>query len=518
MPKPLVLIVRDGWGYNPNPEHSRFNAVLRARTPRQDALLDAYPWTLIKASGEAVGLPDGTIGNSEVGHQNLGAGRVVLQDSVRISRAIASGDFFNNEALCRAIDNASTSDRYLHVMGIASDAGVHGLLEHLYSVLELAAQAGNKKVALHLFTDGRDTGPFTGREFLRQIEARCRDIGIGRIATVCGRFYALDRDNRWERVQRAYDALTGRGDTPVSESADAALASYYDSPSSDSQQGDEFITPQAIEPDPDSTRIRSGDSVIFYNYRGDRPRELTRAFMQPDFGVSSSTSADNEFDRGKKLDLTFVCMTAYDESFSNFPGLYVAFPKPESNTDIAGQYLSRLGKTQLRAAESEKFAHVTFFFNDYRDEPFEGEHRWITQSPAVGTYDQQPGMKASEVRDQVLSRLQDDDCEDFILVNFANPDMVGHTGNLEATVAAVEAVDECVGTIVDATLGCGGKLVITADHGNAEQMWDPETESPHTAHTLYDVECIIVDDELARGSTTLRDKAGFPMYFPPACS
>jgi len=435
--------------------------VLRARTPRQDALLDAYPWTLIKASGEAVGLPDGTIGNSEVGHQNLGAGRVVLQDSVRISRAIASGDFFNNEALCRAIDNASTSDRYLHVMGIASDAGVHGLLEHLYSVLELAAQAGNKKVALHLFTDGRDTGPFTGREFLRQIEARCRDIGIGRIATVCGRFYALDRDNRWERVQRAYDALTGRGD---------------------------------------------------------RPRELTRAFMQPDFGVSSSTSADNEFDRGKKLDLTFVCMTAYDESFSNFPGLYVAFPKPESNTDIAGQYLSRLGKTQLRAAESEKFAHVTFFFNDYRDEPFEGEHRWITQSPAVDTYDQQPGMKASEVRDQVLSRLQDDDCEDFILVNFANPDMVGHTGNLEATVAAVEAVDECVGTIVDATLGCGGKLVITADHGNAEQMWDPETESPHTAHTLYDVECIIVDDELARGSTTLRDKAGFPMYFPPACS
>jgi len=457
MPKPLVLIVRDGWGYNPNPEHSRFNAVLRARTPRQDALLDAYPWTLIKASGEAVGLPDGTIGNSEVGHQNLGAGRVVLQDSVRISRAIASGDFFNNEALCRAIDNASTSDRYLHVMGIASDAGVHGLLEHLYSVLELAAQAGNKKVALHLFTDGRDTGPFTGREFLRQIEARCRDIGIGRIATVCGRFYALDRDNRWERVQRAYDALTGRGD---------------------------------------------------------RPRELTRAFMQPDFGVSSSTSADNEFDRGKKLDLTFVCMTAYDESFSNFPGLYVAFPKPESNTDIAGQYLSRLGKTQLRAAESEKFAHVTFFFNDYRDEPFEGEHRWITQSPAVGTYDQQPGMKASEVRDQVLSRLQDDDCEDFILVNFANPDMVGHTGNLEATVAAVEAVDECVGTIVDATLGCGGKLVITADHGNAEQMWDPETESPHTAHTLYDVECIIVDDELARGSTTLRDNGRLSDVFP----
>ena len=511
MAKPMVLIVRDGWGYNPNPEHNRFNAVLQARTPRHDALVDAYPWTLIKASGEAVGLPAGTIGNSEVGHQALGAGRVVLQESVRISRAIADGGFFSNEALLKAIDNAMANDRYLHVMGIASDAGVHGLLEHLYSVLELAARAGIQNVALHLFTDGRDTGPFSGREFLHQIETRCRDIGVGRVATICGRYYAMDRDNRWDRVQLAYDALTGRAWTPVFESAEEAVTDYYEQPTSDSQQGDEFITPRRVEPDAHGTRIRAGDSVVFCNYRGDRPRELTRAFMQPDFGAQVG---DKQFDRGEKLDITFVCMTAYDESFNDFPGLYVAFPKPERAPDIGGEYLSRLGKTQFRVAESEKFAHVTFFFNDYRKEPFEGEHRWMVQSPKVATYDQKPEMSAESVRDAVLCRLQTDDCEDFFLVNFANPDMVGHTGNFEATVSAIETVDQCVGAIVDATLERGGKLIVTADHGNAEQMWDPDTDAPHTAHTNYDVECIIVDDELSRCATTLRDNGRLADVFP----
>lgn len=514
MAAPVVLIVRDGWGYDPSTEHGRFNAVLQAKTPRHAALLDAYPWTLIKASGDAVGLPEGTIGNSEVGHQNLGAGRVVLQESVRISRAISNGEFFDNEALLKAVDNVRTSDRYLHVMGIASDAGVHGLLEHLYGVLELAARAGIKKVALHLFTDGRDTGPFSGKEFLRRIEKRCQDIGVGQIATICGRYYALDRDNRWDRVQLAYDALIGRSRVPAFSSAEVALETYYENPNSDSREGDEFVTPRTVGPNSDETRIRNGDSVIFYNFRGDRPRELTRAFMQPDFGAQSPESTDKEFDRGEKLDLTFVCMTAYDEGFNRFPGLHVAFPKMEKIPDMGGEYLARLGRTQFRAAESEKFAHVTFFFNNYREEPFEGEHRWMAKSPQVGTYDQQPEMSAKSVRDAVLSRLQSDDCEDFFLVNFANPDMVGHTGNFEATVSAVETVDQCVGAIVDATLKRGGSLIITADHGNAEQMWDPDTDGPHTAHTTNDVECIIVDDALAHNSTTLRDNGRLADVFP----
>jgi 2,3-bisphosphoglycerate-independent phosphoglycerate mutase len=506
--KPTVLIVRDGWGYNPHAEHNEFNAIHLADTPRGDALLRQYPWTWIRTSGEDVGLPDGTMGNSEVGHQNLGAGRVVDQESVRITKAIRSGEFFENAALTEALNQAKAHDRYLHVMGIASDAGVHGLLEHLYAVLELAQKHQHDKVALHLFTDGRDTGPFTGKDFIQQIENQCQALGVGEVATICGRYYAMDRDNRWERVQRAYDALTGRGQPLHFPTAEEAVQDYYDNPTNDSQQGDEFITPRVVGQAPEPMRITDGDSVIFYNYRGDRPRELTRAFMQPDFYghvKPSPDSGEKGFDRGKPLNLTYVCMTAYEEAFTQFPGLHVAFPKPPKMDDIAGAYLARLGKTQFRSAETEKFPHVTFFFNDYREEPFDGEHRQMAQSPQVATYDLQPAMSAEQVRDDVLQRIESEDCEDFILVNFANGDMVGHTGKLDAAIQAVETVDQCVGAIVDATLQRGGNLVVTADHGNAEQMFNPETNAPHTAHTLYDVECILVDPALDKRRTQLRN-------------
>lgn len=495
-PKPVVLIVRDGWGRNPNPEHDAFNAVKLANTPRSDALLREYPWTLIHTSSENVGLPDGTMGNSEVGHQNLGAGRVVDQESVRISKEVRSGRFFENETLVEAVNRAKANGKYVHLLGIASDAGVHGLLTHLYGCVELCKRMGHDKVALHLFSDGRDTGPFTGLSFVEQIQAKLSELGVGQIASICGRYYAMDRDNRWERVKQAYDLLTGQ--TPPAHFATPieAVKHYYDHPTNDSQQGDEFITPRTVGDDWQNTRISDGDSVIFFNYRGDRPRELTRAFMQPDFHGNVAPSPDTGekgFDRGQKLDLYYVTMTAYETAFSAFPGLHVAYTKPPKMVDIGGEYLSKLGLRQFRCAETEKFPHVTFFFNDYRDEPFPGETREMAQSPKVATYDLQPEMSAATVRDLVLEQVNAADPVDFILVNFANGDMVGHTGKLDAAIKAVETVDACVGQIVDAVLARGGKLIVTADHGNAEQMYDPQTDAPHTAHTLFDVECIIVD-------------------------
>jgi len=520
---PIVLIVRDGWGRNPNPEHNDFNAVRLANTPRCDALLRDYPWTFIHTAGEDVGLPEGTMGNSEVGHQNLGAGRVVDQESVRITKSIRSGEFRSNSALKKALNDAHTARGKTHLLGIASDAGVQGLLEHLYACLDLCKHMASRgqappDVYLHLFTDGRDTGPFTGKGYIEQIESACKSIGIGQIATVCGRYYAMDRDNRWERVQQAYDALTGRGEVDVFETAPEAVQAYYDKPTNDSQQGDEFITPRVVadeDTDWKDTRITSGDAVIFYNYRGDRPRELTRAFMQPDFYGNVKPSPDTGekgFDRGEKLDLRYVCMTAYEASFTEFPGLSVAFPKPAKMQDIAGGYLSQLGKPQFRCAETEKFPHVTFFFNDYRDEPFECESRKMAQSPKVATYDLQPEMSAAEVTGHALRRLESDNCPDFILINYANGDMVGHTGKLEAAIKAVETVDQCVGDIVDATLATNGKLIVTADHGNAEQMWDPDTNHPHTAHTTYDVECIIVDPNRTNDATGGPDKPSAALH------
>lgn len=502
-PPPVVLVVRDGWGRNPHPEHDAFNAIHLASTPRCDALLAEYPWTLIHTSGEEVGLPAGTMGNSEVGHQNLGAGRIVDQESVRITKAIRDGSFFANQALAEAADAARQRGRAVHLFAIASDAGVHGLLEHLYATVELCRRRGAETVWIHLFTDGRDTGPFTGADYLGQVEERLAAIGVGSVATLVGRYWSMDRDNRWERVRRAYDALTGRGERPPHFSdAVAAIRDYYGHPSNGSQQGDEFVTPRTVGKDPAASRIRNGDSVIFTNYRGDRPRELTHAFVEPEFhgrAAPSPETGERGFDRGERLDLTFVTMTAYQEELDK--RVEVAFRKLPRMEAIGGATLAGLGLTQFRCAETEKFPHVTFFFNDYRDEPFLGESRTMAQSPRVATYDLAPEMSAREVCDAVLGRLRADDCETFLLVNFANTDMVGHTGKLDAAIRAAAFVDGCVGEIVDAVLARGGKAVVTADHGNSEQMWDPETGSPHTAHTTYDVELIVVDPE-RRGDAT----------------
>jgi 2,3-bisphosphoglycerate-independent phosphoglycerate mutase len=510
-PGPTLLIVRDGWGRNPNKEHDAFNAVKLAATPCCNALLREYPWTLIHTSGEDVGLPQDTMGNSEVGHQNLGAGRVVYQESVRITVAIREGEFYENATLVDAVRQAKASGRSVHLMGIGSDVGVHGLLQHLFGCLELCRRQGmpRERVFIHCFTDGRDSGPYTGKAFLEAIDARCREIGVGRISSVVGRYYAMDRDNRWERVEKAYRLLTEGCYAPEVgnfRTAGEAVQEYYDNPANDSQQGDEFILPRTVAPDGDPTpsRIADGDAVIFYNYRGDRPREITRAFVLPnELWAKVAPSPDTGrrgFDRGRRLSLgSYVTLTAYEEELA--PHVRVAYPKPAKMRDTLGEYLATRGLRQFRAAETEKFPHVTFFFNDYREPPFPGESREMAQSPKVATYDLQPEMSAPRVRDIVLGRLAAADCEDVLIVNFANGDMVGHTGKLDAAIRAVETVDACVGAIVRAALARGGRLIVTADHGNAEQMWDPATQAPHTAHTTYDVECILVDPDLKRLAT-----------------
>ncbi|MBL8745067.1 MAG: 2,3-bisphosphoglycerate-independent phosphoglycerate mutase [Phycisphaerae bacterium] len=496
---PCVLIIRDGWGQNPNASHDAFNAVKLAATPNADRLMREYPWTLIKTSGEDVGLPQGTMGNSEVGHQNIGAGRVVDQESVAITKACRSG-LASHPVLSEAVRRAKARGSSVHLMGICSDAGVHGQLEHLYAVLAMCQSLGmpRDRVFVHFFMDGRDTGPFTGKGFVERAEAEMKRIGVGRVASVIGRYWAMDRDFRWERVARAFNCLTGRaGGAPIALSAALALQHHYEAPSDDRMSGDEFVPPTIIAPsdaDAATSRIKDGDTVVFYNYRGDRPREISAAFVFPDAEWSRVKASPDTgragFDRGSRLDIEYVTMTAYWEELAPF--VKVAFPKPPKMKSIAGEYMSRSGLTQFRCAETEKFPHVTFFFNDYRDEPFAGEAREIIQSPKVATYDQAPEMSAAGVRDAVLRRLAAADCEPFIVVNFANGDMVGHTGSLPATIRACEVVDECVGMIVDATLKRGGSLVVTADHGNAEQMWDPATNAPHTAHTTYDVPLIVV--------------------------
>ncbi|MBS0196119.1 MAG: 2,3-bisphosphoglycerate-independent phosphoglycerate mutase [Planctomycetes bacterium] len=501
MPKntPFVLIIRDGWGLNPNPEHASFDAVriahARGLTTVADRLMREYPWTLIKTSGEDVGLPEGTMGNSEVGHQNIGAGRIVDQESVAITKACRSG-LDKNSVIAAAIQKATAAGTAVHLMGINSDAGVHGLMTHLYACLEACKKLGQSKVFVHLFMDGRDTGPFCGLEFARQVEAKSREIGVGRIGSVIGRYYAMDRDYRWERVQRAYQCLTGPAEHTATTAGDA-IQHYYDHPTADNLKGDEFVTPTAIGVSPAAiaeSRISDGDTVIFYNYRGDRPREISAAFVFSDDAWSkvkpSPDSRKVGFDRGKRLNLEYVTMTAYWEELA--PYVKVAYPKPPKMTDIAGEYISRLGLSQFRCAETEKYPHVTFFFNDYRDQPFDKEHRDNPQSPKVSTYDLKPEMSAAQVRDDVLARLAAPDCEDVIIVNFANGDMVGHTGVLEAAVTACAMVDACVGAIVEKTLARGGSLIVTADHGNCEQMFDPVTNAPHTAHTTYDVPLIVV--------------------------
>jgi 2,3-bisphosphoglycerate-independent phosphoglycerate mutase len=477
-----VLIIRDGWGKNPYPQWNHANAVYLARHPVADKLLAEYPNALIHTSGFDVGLPEGTMGNSEVGHQNIGAGRIVDQESVRITKEIRTGHFFDNPTLAAAVENALKNQSNLHLFGIVSDAGVHGLLEHLFACLELCRRRGLSRVFLHAFTDGRDTPPNSGLGYVREIEAKMKELGVGHIATVIGRYYAMDRDNRWPRVEKAYDAIV-LAEGARFDSAERAVAHYYDHPTEPNMRGDEFITPSVICDDgsPRAT-IKNGDSIIFYNYRGDRPRELTKAFVLPEF---------QGFDRGPRLDLFFCTLTAYEQGLP----VHVAYPKPPKMINTLGEYASNLGLRQFRCAETEKFPHVTFFFNDYREPPFPGEERAIVPSPQVSTYDQKPEMSAYGVCEQVVRRI-DAGASDLIVVNFANGDMVGHTGVLPAAIAAVEHVDICTGKILDAVQRQNGLAIVTADHGNCEQMIDPTTGGPHTAHTTYDVELITVDDRL----------------------
>ncbi len=482
--RPCVIIVRDGWGKNPYPKWNNANAIFLAKHPVADRIMGQYPSTLIHTSGFDVGLPDATMGNSEVGHQNIGAGRIVDQESVAITKQILTGEFYKNTELNRAVDSAQKSGGNLHLFGIVSDAGVHGLLEHLYGILELCRRRGLTRVFLHAFTDGRDTSPNSGLGYISKIEAKMRELGVGKVATVSGRYWAMDRDNRWPRVEKAYRALT-QGAGPKFTSATAAVQTYYDHPTETNMSGDEFVTPSVICDDGATPRalIKNGDAIIFYNYRGDRPRELTKAFVLLDF---------TGFDRGPKLDLFYCTMTAYEVGLP----VHVAYPKPPKMNNILGQYISDLGLKQFRCAETEKFPHVTFFFNDYREEPFPGEDRQIVPSPKdVTTYDQKPEMSAAAVCDEVVRRIETD-TYDLLVVNFANCDMVGHTGVLPAAIKAVEFVDACVGKVLSAIQSKGGTAIVLADHGNCEQMIDPATGGPHTAHTIYDVELIVVDDRV----------------------
>ncbi|HEY7746936.1 MAG TPA: 2,3-bisphosphoglycerate-independent phosphoglycerate mutase [Desulfuromonadales bacterium] len=473
MRRPLALVILDGWGIR---ETQQDNAVLQARTPRLDALFRDFPDTRLGASGLDVGLPDGQMGNSEVGHMNIGAGRIVYQDLTRISKSIADGDFFENPVFNLALDALRRTGGRLHLMGLLSDGGVHSHNTHLYALVELAKRRGIKDVCIHAFLDGRDTPPKSGGDYLARLEERLGAIGVGRVATVMGRYFAMDRDNRWERVERAWRALTAGDGQIVASSAEAIVGAYQ------AGQTDEFVEPRIVRraADPVGT-VEDGDAVIFFNFRSDRAREITRAFTDPDF---------TGFVRAKSPKLAaYVCLTEYDETF----GLPVAFPSPNP-VNILGEVVARAGKTQLRIAETEKYAHVTFFFNGGSEVPFPGEERVLIPSPQdVATYDQKPAMSAPLVTDEVVARV-DSGAYDLIVLNFANPDMVGHTGIRPAAIAAMEAVDVCVGRVVDAVLTAGGALLITSDHGNCEQMVD-ESGQPHTAHTVNPVPLLLVDPD-----------------------
>jgi 2,3-bisphosphoglycerate-independent phosphoglycerate mutase len=474
--KPYVLIIRDGWGYNPNPEEDKYNAIKQADTPVDDMLMSDYPNCIIHASGEDVGLPDGTMGNSEVGHQNLGAGRIVPQESVRLSNTIKDGSFFENHEFLEAVKYARKNNGKFHVMGLCSDIGVHSLLNHLYGLLELAKRNNLKEVYIHAFTDGRDSPPTSGAGYIQQIEQKAKEIGIGTISTISGRFYAMDRDSRWERVQSAFECLRfGKG--KKAKTAKEAMAQSYAN-----NVTDEFVEPTCIvnEDNEPIGKIDNGDSVVFFNFRGDRPREITRAFIDPDF---------KEFARSALPDIYYVCMTEYDSALN----AHVAFPKPPKMKNTLGAYWSSLGLKQFRCAETEKYAHVTFFFNDYNEKPFPGEDRQIVPSPRVRTYDLKPEMSCFEVADAVCEKI-DEKQHDIIVVNFANPDMIGHTGILSAAVKAAEVVDQCVGKVLEKVKNLNGSAIITADHGNFEKMMDGDDSQPHTAHTIGGVPFILFDE------------------------
>ena len=469
--KPTVLMILDGYGLN---DRTEGNAIALAKTPVMDRLKSEYPWVPGNASGLAVGLPDGQMGNSEVGHLNMGAGRIVYQELTRITKSIQDGDFFENPAFLEAIEHCKKYDSALHMWGLVSDGGVHSHNTHIYGLLELAKRAGLKKVYVHCFLDGRDTPPASGKGFVEELEAKMAEIGVGEVAMVSGRYYAMDRDNRWDRVEKAYRCLT-LGEGGKAESATAGIQASYDQ-----DVTDEFVVPFNVVKDGKPVAlVQEHDSIIFFNFRPDRAREITRAFVDDEF---------KGFEREKIQDLCYVCFTDYDHTIEN---KIVAFGKQEIKNTF-GEFLAANGLHQLRTAETEKYAHVTFFFNGGIEEPNPGEERRLIKSPKVATYDLQPEMSAYKVCDGLCEAILS--CMyDVIIVNFANPDMVGHTGVIPAAVKAIEVVDECVGKAVEALLSVDGQMFICADHGNAEMMIDYETGEPWTAHTTNPVPFVLVN-------------------------
>ena len=474
---PIALIIMDGYGLNPSTEG---NAIYDAKTPYLDSYFKNYPNTQLKASGLAVGLPDGQMGNSEVGHTNIGAGRVVYQMLVKITKDIEDGVFFENKALKDAMQAAKDNGKALHLIGLLSDGGVHSHIKHLVGLIEMANKMGLEKVYIHTFHDGRDVPPTSGVDFMQQLVDETKRIGTGKIATISGRYYAMDRDNAWDRVEKAYNAMVmGQGEEAVCP-VEAIKASYENGVT------DEFIVPTVL--DKEGT-ISEGDSVIMFNFRPDRARQITRTFVDPVF---------DGFVRKKGFfNVNFVCMAQYD---AQMPNVTVAYP-PEQLTMTFGEYISKLGMTQLRIAETQKYAHVTFFFNGGEECQFEGEDRILIKSPDVATFDLKPEMSAPEVCEAVCKAI-DEDKYDVIILNYANCDMVGHTGIMDAAIKAVEAVDTCVGTMVEKLLEKGGKAIITADHGNADCLVDPQTKDVFTAHTTNPVPMIVIgqgDVELKEG-------------------
>ena len=485
--KLTMLMILDGFGNNSN---EKGNAVKIAKTPNIDKLMKTCPTTQINTSGLAVGLPEGQMGNSEVGHTNIGAGRVVYQELTRITKSIEDGDFFSVPEFVKAIENCKQNNTKLHIMGLVSDGGVHSHIRHLFALLELAKRKDFEDVYVHCFLDGRDTPPASAENYIMQLEDKMKEKGIGKIASISGRFYAMDRDKRWQRIQKAYDAMVN-GIGEKATSAISAIESSYQK-----EVFDEFVEPTLIcnGEEPIAT-IGKKDSVIFFNFRPDRAREITRTLVDEEF---------NEFET-KKLDLCFVCMTQYDETI---PNVEIAF-KPTKIENTFGEYISKLGYSQLRIAETEKYAHVTFFFNGGNEVEYDKEDRILVNSPKVATYDLKPEMSAYEVTDKVVDVIRKS-MYDVIILNFANCDMVGHTGVLDAAVKAVETVDECIGRIVEEVRRVDGVILITADHGNAEQMIDYTTGDPHTAHTTNPVPLIIAglgDDVNLREGGRLADLA-----------
>ena len=497
MKKPTVLLILDGYGERKEKEG---NAIALAKTPVMDRLKKEFPYVEGQASGLFVGLPDGQMGNSEVGHMNMGAGRIVYQELTRITKSIQDGDFFENKALKAAVEHCKKEDSALHFMGLVSSGGVHSHIEHIYGLLELAKRAGLKKVYLHAFLDGRDTPPDSGKSFLLAVEKKMHELGVGEIATISGRYYAMDRDKNYDRVEKAYRAMvdgTGEKASSVEEAIDASYAKKV---------YDEFVLPTVIEKDGVVHTVSDGDAMIFFNFRPDRAREICHAFCDDDFSF---------FERGARKNIFFVCFTDYDPTI---PNKHVAFEKEEIHNTL-GEVVSNLGKNQLRIAETEKYAHVTFFFNGGKEEPYENEDRILVPSPKeVPTYDLKPEMSCYTVTEKLTEAIHSGKY-DLVVANFANPDMVGHTGVLPAAIKAIEVVDECMGKVVDAVESMHGNLFILADHGNADIMIDEKTGEPYTAHTTNPVPFILVSEEkhklreggcLADVAPTLLELMGIP--------